>query len=172
MTRPLLIENARIVDPASGTDGQGAVLVENGIITEVALGAPVGVPDGAEVVNAKGLVLAPGLIDMRVFTGEPGKEYRDTLQSAGDAAAAGGVTSFVMMPDTVPVVDDGALVHQWKLSTSDLVTRFQPSTRTNSRILNGREMKTGGSITMPIDMSVELTTMSMTRNGRKIRKPI
>ncbi len=110
MTRPLLIENARIVDPASGTDGQGAVLVENGIITEVALGAPVGVPDGAEVVNAKGLVLAPGLIDMRVFTGEPGKEYRETLQSAGDAAAAGGVTSFVMMPDTVPVVDDGALV--------------------------------------------------------------
>ncbi|QQR35050.1 dihydroorotase [Devosia oryziradicis] len=110
MTRPLFIENARIVDPASGSDGQGAVLVENGIITEVALGAPVGVPDGAEVVNAKGLVLAPGLIDMRVFTGEPGKEYRETLQSAGDAAAAGGVTSFVMMPDTVPVVDDGALV--------------------------------------------------------------
>jgi dihydroorotase len=110
MTRPLLIENARIVDPASGTDGKGAVLIENGVISEVALGAPVGVPEGAEVINANGLVLAPGLIDMRVFTGEPGKEYRETLQSAGDAAASGGVTSFVMMPDTVPVVDDGALV--------------------------------------------------------------
>jgi dihydroorotase len=110
MTRPLLIENARIVDPASRTDAQGAVLVENGLISDIALGAPVGVPDGAEVVNAKGLVLAPGLIDMRVFTGEPGKEYRETLQSAGEAAAAGGVTSFVMMPDTSPVVDDGALV--------------------------------------------------------------
>ncbi|MCR6672548.1 dihydroorotase [Devosia ginsengisoli] len=110
MTRPLLIENARIIDPASGTDAQGAVLVENGLVAEVALGAPVGIPDGAEVINANGLVLAPGLIDMRVFTGEPGKEYRETLQSAGEAAAAGGVTSFVMMPDTSPVVDDGALV--------------------------------------------------------------
>lgn len=110
MSRPLLIENARIVDPSSGTDDNGAVLIENGVISEVALGAPVGVPDGAEVINARGLILAPGLIDMRVFTGEPGKEYRETLQSAGEAAAAGGVTSFVMMPDTAPVVDDGALV--------------------------------------------------------------
>ena len=110
MTRPLLIENARIVDPASGTDQSGAVLIENGLITEVALGAPIGVPEDAEVIDAGGLILAPGLIDMRVFTGEPGKEYRETLQSAGEAAAAGGVTSFVMMPDTAPVVDDGALV--------------------------------------------------------------
>ena len=110
MTRALLIENARIVDPASGTDQSGAVLIENGLITEVALGAPIGVPEDAEVIDAGGLILAPGLIDMRVFTGEPGKEYRETLQSAGEAAAAGGVTSFVMMPDTAPVVDDGALV--------------------------------------------------------------
>ncbi|MFD2649678.1 dihydroorotase [Devosia albogilva] len=110
MTRPLLIENARVVDPASGTDTLGAVLVENGVVGDIAPGGPVGVPEGAEVVNAGGLMLAPGLIDMRVFTGEPGKEYRETLQSAGEAAAAGGVTSFVMMPDATPVVDDGALV--------------------------------------------------------------
>ncbi|KQT44979.1 dihydroorotase [Devosia sp. Leaf420] len=110
MTRPLLIENARVVDPASGTDQRGAVLIENGRISDLALGGPVGVPDGAEVVNANGLVLAPGLIDMRVFTGEPGWEYRETLASAGEAAAAGGVTSFVMMPDTMPAVDDGAVV--------------------------------------------------------------
>ena len=110
MTRPLLIENARIVDPASGTDQMGAVLVEDGRIGDLALGGPVGVPEGAEVIDAKGQVLAPGLIDMRVFVGEPGKEYRETLASAGAAAIAGGVTSFVMMPDTTPVVDDGALV--------------------------------------------------------------
>ncbi|WP_127753177.1 dihydroorotase [Devosia sp. 1566] len=110
MNRPLLIENARLVDPASGTDARGAVLVENGVITDLALEGPIGVPDGAEVIDAAGHVLAPGLIDMRVFTGEPGKEYRETLQSAGEAAAVGGVTSFVMMPDTSPVVDDGALV--------------------------------------------------------------
>lgn len=110
MTKPLLIENARIVDPASGTDQRGAVLIENGRISDLALGGPVGVPDDAEVINANGLVLAPGLIDMRVFTGEPGWEYRETLASAGEAAAAGGVTSFVMMPDTMPAVDDGAVV--------------------------------------------------------------
>ena len=110
MTRPLLIENARIVDPASGLDHMGAVLVEEGRISDISKGGPVGVPDGAEVIKANGQVLTPGLIDMRVFTGEPGKEYRETLASAGAAAAAGGVTSFVMMPDTTPVVDDGALV--------------------------------------------------------------
>jgi len=110
MTRPLLVENARIVDPASGTDQRGAVLMAEGRIVDLALGGPVGVPDDAVVINANGLVLAPGLIDMRVFTGEPGWEYRETLASAGEAAAVGGVTSFVMMPDTLPAVDDGAVV--------------------------------------------------------------
>jgi len=110
MTRPLLIENARIVDPASGQDGMGAVLIENGRIADLTDKGPAGVPDSAEIIDAKGLILAPGLIDMRVFVGEPGKEYRETLASAGAAAVAGGVTSFVMMPDTSPAVDDGALV--------------------------------------------------------------
>ncbi len=110
MTRPLIIDNARIVDPASDTDQLGAVLIEDGRISDLAIGGPVGVPDDAEVINAGGQVLAPGLIDMRVFVGEPGKEYRETLASAGAAAVAGGVTSFVMMPDTTPTVDDGALV--------------------------------------------------------------
>jgi dihydroorotase len=110
MTRPLLIENARIIDPGTMLDHPGAVLVENGLISDISQGGPVGVPEGAEVIDARGLILAPGLIDMRVFTGEPGKEYRETLASAGEAAAAGGVTSFVMMPDTTPTVDDGALV--------------------------------------------------------------
>ena len=110
MTRPLIIDNARIVDPASGTDQVGAVLIEDGRISDLAIGGPAGVPDDAEVINAAGHVLTPGLIDMRVFVGEPGKEYRETLASAGAAAVAGGVTSFVMMPDTTPSVDDGALV--------------------------------------------------------------
>ena len=106
----LVIRNARIVDPASMTDQRGSVLVEDGRIADIDFANAPGIPGGAEVIDAKGLVLAPGLIDMRVFVGEPGKEYRETLASAGEAAAAGGVTSFVMMPDTTPVVDDGALV--------------------------------------------------------------
>jgi len=110
VSRPLVIANARIVDPATNRDAPGALLVENGRIAGITNGAPQGVPDGAERVDARGLVVAPGLIDMRVFTGEPGHEYRETLASAADAAAAGGVTSFVLMPDTTPVIDDGALV--------------------------------------------------------------
>ncbi len=110
MTAPLLIENARIVDPATMTDATGAVLVEDGRIAGISLTGPTGVPDGAEIVDAGGLVLAPGLVDMRVFVGEPGREYRETLATAGAAAVAGGVTSFLMMPNTTPVVDDAALV--------------------------------------------------------------
>ncbi len=105
-----VIKNARIVNPASDRDVRGSLLVEDGIIKAVAEGGPQGVPDGADVYDAKGLVVAPGLIDMRVFTGEPGHEYRETLATAGKAAAAGGVTSFVLMPDTDPAIDDGALV--------------------------------------------------------------
>jgi dihydroorotase len=106
----LVIRNARVVDPATNGDHAGAVLVREGRIEGVVAGAPAGVPDNAEVIDARGHILAPGLIDMRVFTGEPGHEYRETLATASEAAAAGGVTSFVLMPDTTPVVDDGAIV--------------------------------------------------------------
>ena len=67
-------------------------------------------PDGAEVIDCKGHVLCPGLIDMQVFTGEPGLEHRETLKTASHAAAAGGVTTIVVMPDTEPVIDQVALV--------------------------------------------------------------
>jgi len=110
MSKPFVIANGRIVDPATNHDAPGAVLVVDGKIAGLTNGAPQGVPEGAELFDARGMVVAPGLIDMRVFTGEPGHEYRETLQSAADAAAAGGVTSFVLMPDTTPVIDDGALV--------------------------------------------------------------
>ncbi|MDO8359048.1 MAG: dihydroorotase [Devosia sp.] len=110
MSAPVVIANARIVDPASNADRAGAILIVDGKIEGLAEGAPQGVPDGATLIDARGLVVAPGLIDMRVFTGEPGHEYRETLATAADAAAAGGVTSFVLMPDTTPAVDDGAIV--------------------------------------------------------------
>ncbi len=110
MNKPILIENARIVDPATNTDFKGALLIEGGRIADMAEGEAPGAPEKSQRIDAKGMVLAPGLIDMRVFTGEPGHEHRETLKSAGRAAAAGGVTSIVVMPDTQPVIDDGALV--------------------------------------------------------------
>lgn len=110
MSKALIVTGAHIVDPASGMDAVGSLLVEDGVIVDCVTGAPPGVPEGAERISAKGQHLFPGLVDMRVFTGEPGREYRETLASAGVAAAAGGVTSFVTMPDTMPVIDDGSLV--------------------------------------------------------------
>lgn len=110
MSKPLVFENARILDPASGTYTNGALLVENGVIADITEGKAPGTPSGATKFDVKNQLLAPGIIDMRVFTGEPGHEYRETLESAGEAAAAGGVTSFVAMPDTAPVIDDAALV--------------------------------------------------------------
>ena len=107
----IAFRNARLVDPASGLDTKGGLLVENGRIADV---GPRLFNDAdkndPEVIDAKGLVLAPGLIDARVFTGEPGTEYRETLQSASEAAAAGGITTIVVMPNTDPVIDEPSLV--------------------------------------------------------------
>ena len=102
--------NARVIDPASNRDEPGGVLVADGKIAEVGGHLRRNAPEGAEVVDCKGHVLAPGLIDMQVFTGEPGAEHRETLKTASHAAAAGGVTTIVVMPDTNPVIDQVALV--------------------------------------------------------------
>lgn len=105
MTRTL-VTNARLLCPASGLDQPGSVLIEDGAISEV--GDASGTAD--ETIDASGLCLSPGLIDLRVKTGEPGAEQRETLETASRAAVAGGVTSMVVMPDTDPVIDDVALV--------------------------------------------------------------
>ncbi|MEO0983721.1 MAG: dihydroorotase [Pseudomonadota bacterium] len=102
--------NARLLDPASGTDAPGGVLVEGGIIIDAGPHLAE-TPSGADAVqDCDGRCLAPGLVDLRVKTGEPGEEHRETLASASEAAVAGGVTSMVVMPDTNPVIDDVALV--------------------------------------------------------------
>lgn len=108
---PILFTNARVVDPSRDLDATGAVLVADGCI--VAAGPEAlnqGAPEGTTVIDCRGTLVAPGLVDMRVFVGEPGHEHRETLASASQAAAAGGVTTIVTMPDTDPVIDDPALV--------------------------------------------------------------
>ncbi|MFG1395651.1 dihydroorotase [Roseixanthobacter pseudopolyaromaticivorans] len=109
--RPVVLANARVIDPSRGSDFHGDVLVVGGRIEDSAFGiAAAGVPDGAEIVDCRGAIVAPGLVDMRAFVGEPGAEHRETLASASRAAAAGGVTTIVCQPDTDPVVDDPAIV--------------------------------------------------------------
>jgi dihydroorotase len=109
--RPILLANARVVDPARDLDGEGDVLIADGVIREAKRGIHAsGVPEGTEVVDCRGRVVAPGLVDMRAFIGEPGAEHRETLASASQAAAVGGVTTIVCQPDTTPVIDDPAIV--------------------------------------------------------------
>ncbi|WP_309645722.1 dihydroorotase [Phenylobacterium sp.] len=110
--RPTAFVNARLVDPASGWDGPGALLVgENGKIADIAQGGDLGTLSAdIEVIDARGAMLAPGLVDLRVKTGEPGAETKETLKSAALAAAAGGVTSIVLQPDTDPVIDEASVV--------------------------------------------------------------
>ena len=106
----LLLSNAHLLDPETGREGPGAVLVRDGRIADIAFGAAPGAPEGAQTIDCGGLTLAPGLIDLRAFVGEPGAEHRETLASASAAAAAGGVTTLVCMPDTNPVIDGPAIV--------------------------------------------------------------
>ncbi len=103
--------NAHILSPREGLNGLGGILIEDGWI--LAVGPQVTrehVGAGADVKDCKGKHIIPGLVDMRVFTGEPGSEYRKSLASASEAAAAGGVTTMVVMPNTQPVIDDAAIV--------------------------------------------------------------
>ena len=87
----------------------GDLLVRDGVIAD--FGAGLGRPDGAATVQHDGAILCPGLVDMRAALGEPGHEYRETIASAAQAAAAGGITTLAALPDTTPAIDDPALVH-------------------------------------------------------------
>jgi len=109
VTGPLHLVDARLIDSETGYDGPGALRVENGVIADIVQGAAPE-PGEGQVVACAGHALAPGLVDMRVFVGEPGARHRESHRSAGLAAAAGGVTTIVAQPDTNPVLDEPALV--------------------------------------------------------------
>ncbi len=109
--RPILLANARVVDPARDFDGIGDVLIADGTIRETRRGiGAAGVPEGTDIVNCSGKIVAPGLIDMRAFAGEPGYGHRETFASASQAAATGGITTVICQPDTLPVIDNSATV--------------------------------------------------------------
>jgi dihydroorotase len=120
MTQTVL-QNLRIIDPSRRMDETGTIIIgDDGRI--LAAGGDVqnqGVPEGATVRDCRGLVAAPGLVDARVYVGEPGLEHTETIESASRAAAAGGITSFIMMPDTDPVLDDIALVEYVQKTARD-----------------------------------------------------
>jgi len=105
-----LFRNARLLDPESGLDRRGDLLVEGDHIA--AFGPDIGAEIGGEteIVDLAGICLAPGLVDMRVQLREPGAEHMESIESGGRAAAAGGVTTLVALPNTEPPVDDISVV--------------------------------------------------------------
>ncbi len=104
----MLIHGGRLVDPSQGLDGRFDVLIENGVVARIAerIEAP---ESGTEAIDASGLIVSPGLIDIHVHLREPGFEYKETVKSGTRAAAAGGFTSVACMANTDPVHDNRSI---------------------------------------------------------------
>jgi dihydroorotase len=157
--RPTLIKNVKLVDPAKTKVEDGAILFADTILD---VGVVSSAPDGAEIIDADGAHVAPGLIDMRVTIGEPGAEHRETFKSAGRAAAAGGVTTLVMMPNTTPVIDDQSLV--------DFVLRRAPDRAGGVHILPAAALTKGldGQLMTEIGLLTEAGAVMFTNGDKPI----
>lgn len=115
----LLIQGGRVLDPASGTDKVANVVIENGKIAEV--GETAGnVGSFDETIDATGLAVAPGLIDIHVHFREPGFEYKEDIASGSAAAVAGGFTSVACMPNTEPIIDTRSVVDEIKQRAAEV----------------------------------------------------
>jgi dihydroorotase len=139
---PTVLKNLRIIDPSRNLDDTGTIVIgADGRILAAGKDAQnQGAPEGATVRDCQGLVATPGLVDARVYVGEPGAEHTETIESASRAAAAGGVTSFIMMPDTDPVIDDIALVEFVQKTARDkAVVNVHPAAAL-TKGLAGKEM--------------------------------
>ncbi len=102
-----LYTNARIIDPASGRDELAGILCNGEIVADIGAHLNNGKPRAnSKLIDCQGLCLVPGLIDMRAHLGEPGEEHKETLETAGRSAVAGGVTTIICLPNTQPVIDD------------------------------------------------------------------
>ena len=106
MSRPILITGARIIDSAAGSDRTGDLFMRDGLIAD----APEAAPADALVVDGKGLVAAPGFIDLHTHLREPGFEDKESIETGTAAAAAGGFTTVCAMPNTSPAIDTSAVV--------------------------------------------------------------
>ncbi len=123
-TASILIKNGHVVDPANQLDGEADVLIVDGLIAKVGKGLKA---KADRVVEAKGSLVTPGLVDMHVHLREPGFEYKETIATGTRAAVAGGVTTVACMPNTNPPIDDQAIVHFIKAkAASDGLCRVAP----------------------------------------------
>ncbi|HUC69550.1 MAG TPA: dihydroorotase [Stellaceae bacterium] len=138
MTARSLFRNARLLDPATGLDRPGDLVVEDGRIA--ALGGRLTLAGEGETIDCTGACLAPGLIDMRVELREPGFEHQESMQSGALAAVAGGVTTMVALPNTEPVIDDMALVEFVARRSRDVSLARIRTYAAATKGLKGREL--------------------------------
>jgi dihydroorotase len=113
----ILILNGRVVDPANGVDAERDVLLRHGRVAAVEMPGELRAVRGKEIIDAKGMIVAPGLVDVHVHLREPGQTYKESIKTGTAAAAAGGFTSVVAMPNTVPVNDTVARL-EWMLDAA------------------------------------------------------
>ncbi len=108
----ILIVNGHLVDPAAGVDATKDILLKDGRVAEVTAPGKCKAPPDAQIIDAKGLTVAPGLIDIHVHLREPGQGHKETIATGTAAAAAGGFTSVAAMPNTVPT-NDSSEITRW-----------------------------------------------------------
>lgn len=132
--------NARLFDPDSGRDEAGGLIIRKGKIADIGPHLIDEIPEGYERIDCAGHLLCPGLIDLHVLTGEPGYEHRETLATASRAAAAGGVTTIVCLPETNPVIDDVSLVDFIERRARDTAIVHVHPMAAATRGLEGQEM--------------------------------
>ncbi|WP_336276907.1 dihydroorotase [Bartonella sp. CB178] len=141
MKKPIVFQNARIIDPSRTVDEIGTVIIENGLIKTAGKEAlNQGTPEGAEIIDAKNKVILPGLIDARVFIEKFRGSYQETVASLCQSAAAGGITSLLMMPDTHPIIDDVALIRSILCTVQDVSCINIYPTAAITRGFNGQEI--------------------------------
>ena len=145
MKNKLLI-NTRIIDPQNNIDEVGSILIdENGKIK--AIGKKVtkdNAPKDCEIIDCKNHISIPGIVDMRVFVGEPGFEYKENFRTLSEAALSGGVTSVVTMPNTMPVIDNGSILDFTKRRAKDKSQIKIYPLATLTKNLEGNEMSEFG----------------------------
>jgi len=136
----LLLENARLIDPETGTDRPGWLLIKDGVIAARGADSPPGLDEAATRIDCAGQALAPGIIDIGVKTCEPGERHKESIRTAGLAAAAGGVTTMVTRPDTTPALDTPEVLEFVKRRGAEVAAVHMLPMAALTKARAGREM--------------------------------
>jgi len=125
----IAIRHGHLIDPSAGIDAAKDILLKDGRVAEIAAPGKLKLANGAEVIDATGLTIAPGLIDIHVHLREPGQTHKETIATGTAAAAAGGFTAVAAMPNTTPVNDSPELPAGCRPPSAALPCASFPSAR-------------------------------------------